>query len=181
LDKAAALLDHLARGRIGGLGVGTDKPKKPMGILGDHSLAEGLGDGTMEVDRKASALFNLLLYHNPFFTHGLLVALMMEAVSTSETSFNANQTTRCNITEDSNFHTHCYENLKGHHHHQCLHCQCPLLLPSPTTVSVTITLCQTYQENNSPDPVILSHAYQFVENGHTCHELTRIFCMLQNV
>jgi hypothetical protein len=27
----------------------------------------------------------------------------------------------------------------------------------------------------------LSHAYQFVENGHTCHELTRIFCMLQNV
>jgi hypothetical protein len=37
----------------------------------------------------------------------------MEAVSTSETSVNFYETTRCNIPEDSHIHTHCRENLKS--------------------------------------------------------------------
>jgi hypothetical protein len=36
---------------------------------------------------------------------------MMEAVSTSETSVNLYQTTRCNIPEDSHLHTRRRENL----------------------------------------------------------------------
>jgi hypothetical protein len=38
-----------------------------------------------------------------------------EAVSTSETSVNFYQTTRCNIPEDRHLHTRCRENLKSHH------------------------------------------------------------------
>jgi hypothetical protein len=45
---------------------------------------------------------------------GLLIVLMMEAVSTSETSVNFYQTTRRNIPEDS-FHIRRRENLKSHH------------------------------------------------------------------
>jgi glycyl-tRNA synthetase alpha subunit len=41
-------------------------------------------------------------------------ALMMEAVSTSETSVNFYQTTRGNIPEDSHLHTHRHQNLKSH-------------------------------------------------------------------
>jgi hypothetical protein len=41
-----------------------------------------------------------------------LIALMMEAVSTSETSVSFYQTTRRNIAEDSHLHTHRRENLK---------------------------------------------------------------------
>jgi hypothetical protein len=44
------------------------------------------------------------------------VALMMEAVHTSETSINLNVTTRCNIPEDSKLHTRRRENLKSHMH-----------------------------------------------------------------
>jgi hypothetical protein len=40
---------------------------------------------------------------------------MMKAVSISETSVNFYQTTRRNITEDSNLHTRRRENLKSHH------------------------------------------------------------------
>jgi hypothetical protein len=42
------------------------------------------------------------------------VAMMMEAVSTSETSVNCYQTTRRNIPEDSHLHTRRRENLKSH-------------------------------------------------------------------
>jgi hypothetical protein len=45
----------------------------------------------------------------------LLIALMMEAASTSEKSVNFYQTTRCNNPEDSHLRTRCYrENLKSH-------------------------------------------------------------------
>jgi nucleoside diphosphate kinase len=43
-----------------------------------------------------------------------LIALMMEAVRTSETSVNFYQTTRCNNAEDSHLHTRRRENLKSH-------------------------------------------------------------------
>jgi hypothetical protein len=43
-----------------------------------------------------------------------MIALMMEAVSTSETSVNIYQTTRRNIPEDSNLHTSRRENLKSY-------------------------------------------------------------------
>jgi hypothetical protein len=42
------------------------------------------------------------------------IALIMEAVSTSEASVNFYQTTRSNIPEDSNLHTRHRENLKSH-------------------------------------------------------------------
>jgi hypothetical protein len=45
---------------------------------------------------------------------GLLIALMMEAVSTSEMSVSFYQTTRRNIPEDSHVHTRRRENLKSH-------------------------------------------------------------------
>jgi hypothetical protein len=42
------------------------------------------------------------------------IALMMEAVGTSETSANFYQTTQRNIPEDGNLHTRRRENLKSH-------------------------------------------------------------------
>jgi hypothetical protein len=45
---------------------------------------------------------------------GLVIALMMEAASTSETSVNFCQTTRRNNPEDSHLHTRRRENLKFH-------------------------------------------------------------------
>jgi hypothetical protein len=42
------------------------------------------------------------------------IALMMEAVRTSETSVNFNVATRLYIPEDSKLHTHRRENLKSH-------------------------------------------------------------------
>jgi hypothetical protein len=44
---------------------------------------------------------------------GLVVALTMEAVSSTEASVNFNQTTRCNKAEDSHLHTRSRENLKS--------------------------------------------------------------------
>jgi hypothetical protein len=46
-------------------------------------------------------------------THGLLIALMMEAAGTSETSVNFYQTKQRNIPEDSYLHTRRRENLKS--------------------------------------------------------------------
>jgi hypothetical protein len=43
-----------------------------------------------------------------------IIAMMMKAASTSETSVNIYQTTRCNIQEGSHLHTHRCENLKSH-------------------------------------------------------------------
>jgi hypothetical protein len=42
-----------------------------------------------------------------------VIALMMEAVSTFETSVNFNETRRRNISEDSHLHTRRRENLKS--------------------------------------------------------------------
>jgi hypothetical protein len=44
----------------------------------------------------------------------VMIALMMEAVSTSETSVNFNQTTQRNNPEDDDFHTRRRKNLKSH-------------------------------------------------------------------
>jgi hypothetical protein len=49
-----------------------------------------------------------------FFSHSLLITLMMEVVSTYETSVNFYQTTWCNIREASHCHTCCHKNLKSH-------------------------------------------------------------------
>jgi hypothetical protein len=43
-----------------------------------------------------------------------MIALMMEAASTSETSVNFHQTTRRNNPEDSHIHTRSRENQKSH-------------------------------------------------------------------
>jgi hypothetical protein len=43
-----------------------------------------------------------------------IIALMMEAACTSETSINFYQTFWCNNPEDSHRHTRCCENLKSH-------------------------------------------------------------------
>jgi hypothetical protein len=45
---------------------------------------------------------------------GLLIALMMEAASTSETSVHFCQTKRRNSPEDNHLHTRRRENLKSH-------------------------------------------------------------------
>jgi hypothetical protein len=49
-----------------------------------------------------------------FILLGGTIVLMMEAVSTYETSVNFYQTTRRNIPEDSHLHTRRRENLKSH-------------------------------------------------------------------
>jgi hypothetical protein len=49
-------------------------------------------------------------------THGLIIALMMEAVLTSETSVNFNVATWRYIPEDSKLHTRCREYPKSHKH-----------------------------------------------------------------
>jgi hypothetical protein len=46
----------------------------------------------------------------------LLIALMMAATNTSETSLNVYQTTRHDIPEDIHLHTRRRENLKSHLH-----------------------------------------------------------------
>jgi hypothetical protein len=51
---------------------------------------------------------------NQFIACGLLVALMMETESTSETSVNFYLTTRRNNPEDSHLHNRRRENLKSH-------------------------------------------------------------------
>jgi hypothetical protein len=50
-----------------------------------------------------------------------IITLMMEAVSSSETSVNIYQTTQCNIPEESHLHTNHSENLKSHLHNEELH------------------------------------------------------------
>jgi hypothetical protein len=47
----------------------------------------------------------------------LIIALMMESASTSETSVNFYQTTQRNNPEDSHLHTRLRENLKSHNGH----------------------------------------------------------------
>jgi hypothetical protein len=60
------------------------------------------------------------LYSTGWFTYGfttlyeLMSVLMMEAESTSVTSVNLYQTTRCYIPEDSHLRTRRRENLKCH-------------------------------------------------------------------
>jgi hypothetical protein len=72
------------------------------------------------------------------FRHVVLVALMMEAVSTSETSANFYQTTWRNIPEDSRLHTNLCDNLK---HHASFWCSTEYVLGSPKlTVSSTARL-----------------------------------------
>jgi hypothetical protein len=46
------------------------------------------------------------------YRHGILIALIMEAVSSSETSVNFCHTARRNIPEDSHLHTRRRENMK---------------------------------------------------------------------
>jgi hypothetical protein len=65
--------------------------------------------------RNIIRLFFLLL----FFIKIIAIALMMEVVSTSETSVNLYQITRRSISEDSHFHTYRCENLKSHRVSDC--------------------------------------------------------------
>jgi hypothetical protein len=43
-----------------------------------------------------------------------IISLMIETVSTSETSVHSNQTTRRYISQDSELHTRRHENMKSH-------------------------------------------------------------------
>jgi hypothetical protein len=47
------------------------------------------------------------IYHN-FSARRLFITLMIEAISSSETSVNIHQTTQCYIPEESHLHTHCH-------------------------------------------------------------------------
>jgi hypothetical protein len=58
-----------------------------------------------------------LLLHN-ICRFKILITLMMEAVSFSETMVIIHQTTWCNIPGDSHLHTHRCKNLKSHGIHQ---------------------------------------------------------------
>jgi hypothetical protein len=51
----------------------------------------------------------------------MAIALMMEAVMTSETSMNFYQSKRFNVMEDSHLHTCRHDNLKPHEMFQCFH------------------------------------------------------------
>jgi hypothetical protein len=48
-----------------------------------------------------------------FLMWGLLIVLMMEAASTSETSVNFYQTAWCYNPEDNHLYIRCHENLKS--------------------------------------------------------------------
>jgi hypothetical protein len=50
------------------------------------------------------------------------LTLMMEAVSSSETSVSIYKTTGCNVPQDSHLHTYCSENLKSHRYKRPPHC-----------------------------------------------------------
>jgi hypothetical protein len=50
------------------------------------------------------------------------LTLMMEAVSSSETSASIYKTTWCNVPQDSHLHTYCRENLKSHRYKRPPHC-----------------------------------------------------------
>jgi hypothetical protein len=63
----------------------------------------------IHIDRRFGGTY--CLHHQ-----GGLIAVMVEAVSFSETSVNIYQTTLRNMTEDSHLHTRRRENLKSHHH-----------------------------------------------------------------
>jgi hypothetical protein len=60
-----------------------------------------------------------------FIIRAKMRGLMMEAASTSETSVNFYETTRCNNSEDSHLHIRRHENLKSHNY---------LLLPVTSAV-----------------------------------------------
>jgi hypothetical protein len=66
-------------------------------------------EGGVNGGSTASSLSNPLVYINPLFAR---IALMMDAVNTSETTVSLYQTTR-HISEDSHLHTRRRENLKS--------------------------------------------------------------------
>jgi hypothetical protein len=65
---------------------------------------------------EADKILGLFQFYNKLYKIVLwaIITQMMEAVSTSKTSINVYQTTRCNIPEDSHPHTRRCENLKSH-------------------------------------------------------------------
>jgi hypothetical protein len=80
-----------------------------------------------------------------------LIALMMEAASTSETSLNFHQTTRRNNQEGSILHTRCRENLKSHqrkiflprYRHRAVYLRPPTFAFTCTALSCHTTLHYT--------------------------------------
>jgi hypothetical protein len=57
--------------------------------------------------------FAVFIYRSDAFTLSAIIALMMEAASTSEMSVNFYQTTRRNNSEDSYLYTRRHKNLKS--------------------------------------------------------------------
>jgi hypothetical protein len=81
--------------------------------------AGGLNSSVSIITMKMTAIWHVALWW----------ALMMKAVSTSETWVNFYQTTWRNIAEDSHLHTHCHDNLKSHleyHGRATRSCQKPI-------------------------------------------------------
>jgi hypothetical protein len=81
-------------------------PLVPLLSPYSHSLPHWPGQGSTLSDRFP--------YLKPILRARLLIALMMEAVSTSETSVNFYQTTWRYITEDSHLRNRRRDNLKSH-------------------------------------------------------------------
>jgi cell division protein FtsL len=64
-------------------------------------------------NKLSSGMLRHVVWQKFTAARGLLIALMMEVVSTSETSVNFYHTARRNIPEDSHLHTGRREDLKS--------------------------------------------------------------------
>jgi hypothetical protein len=78
----------------------------------------------------------------------MVITLIMEAVSTSETLVNIYQTTWCNIPEDSHIHNHCRKNLKSH--------KITVIFQTPQSQTTTAFGFTPIANMTSPTPVMMS-------------------------
>jgi hypothetical protein len=99
------------------------------------------------------SVHQLLVMANVVPSSPILVTLMMEALSSSETSI-FTRATRCNIPEDAILHSHCYENLKSYIRVHWLAALCFFLLPSSSLSTIF-----SYGTLRCKSLVILLHIY----------------------